>query len=143
MNYSPTEKLHITKCVIGNVNLVSGPWFNGLDSPNTSISTGAGAAAVFNGFLNNSTKYFMYLINDTTTTRRTTVVKLILNVVYSDLSIQSFELLVPTNVFIRVHVPPSFLSIPAGQTITEITLNSTTPSSPTLIDAFVEAEYRI
>ena len=143
MNYIDFYKLTVTKCIIGNPTLAGTSVFNGLLNPNTSINvTGTeGQLSVFNGFNGPSTKYFMYCINDTTTTRRTNVVRVTTNINFSDLSVQSIDIIIPANVPVRVQVPSSLINIPSGQSISSISFGGSFPTAPTLIDGYIEFSY--
>lgn len=143
MNYIDFYKLTVTKCIIGNPALNLASIFNGLLNPNTSVNvTGTeGQLSVFNGFNGPSTKYFMYCVNDTASTRRTNVVRVLTTVFFSDLSTQDIAIFIPANVPVRVQVPSSLITIPSGQSISSIAFASTLPTSPTLIDAYIEFSY--
>lgn len=142
MNPSSFHKLKITKCIIGNVTLLAPSYYNGLNNPNSQVNSSASAQSIFEGVLQNSKKYFMYCVNDTTTSRRTNVITLTFEVYFSDTTSQAVVLNIPANTFIKVHIPLSIISIPPGETIDSIDLIGVTPGIATILDAFVEAEYQ-
>ena len=144
MNYIDFYKLTVTKCIMGNPSLFGATIFNGLSSPNTAVNIASGdegKLSVFNGFNGPSTKYFMYCVNDTASTRRTNVVRVTIAVNFSDLSNQSISIIIPANVPVRVQVPSSLITIPSGQSISSIAFASTLPTAPTLIDGYIEFNY--
>jgi hypothetical protein len=142
MNPSSFHKLRITKCILGNVTLLSGNYFDGLNDPNSPLTGPPGLQPVFEGVLQNSKKYFMYCVNDTTSSRKNNVISLTFDITFSNETTQAVTLNIPANTFVKVHIPLSLITIPSGQTITNTALVTVIPSVGTVLDAFVEAEYQ-
>lgn len=145
MSLHTTEKLTISSCIIGNVALVAGNFYNGLSSPNTPISDAAQRyRAVFNGAGETATKYFMYCANDTTTTRLTKFITLGINFIYNDVGSteQNFTLNIPANVPCRVEIPAKLLIFPNGATaVSSKYISPLLPTASTLLDGYVEFTY--
>lgn len=136
------NKLTVTKCVIGNASLTGIQWFDGLNSPNTVLNVGSvGSLVVMPGIITPSNKYYMYCLNDTTTTRKAHYVRVNIDITYSDSSTESITLTLPANTPVRTFIPAKSLQIPTGQTISSIAVTGFAPTAGTIADMYVEFDY--
>lgn len=135
------NKLTPHKCIIGNLNIVTNNYFNGLSNPNTELMGLSGDQTVLSGVFNLNPKYSLYHVNDTTTTKKPKVIRYSVKVTYTDTSEQDIVLLIPCRVPVKIYIPISILSIPSGQSIESIRTGAIAPTVGTLSDAYIEFNY--
>ena len=133
--------------IIGNVVLTgNGQWFNGLSStPNTPLTSPyVSEIAVPTAFItkkNNSfqsSSYFMYSLNNSTTTRRTKTIRLSFQFEDNIGGIQAVVMNIPANQMVRIGIPSSVFTDIDFNNIIYTTLVLTVPGQQTLFDMFQE-----
>lgn len=112
---------------------------------------------IFPGYITTSNKYFMYLFNDTTTSRKAILSRLAINIeTAGGLITGSFFILLPSNVPIRIFVSESTIKSEAIKNgmaqgdadafnwtnPARLYIQAAVPAQGTLVDGLVEFEYQ-